>query len=330
MSSLTLPPGVRRWLRAVRLTVDVEATSRIASSRNLTLVARRGEVRSLVKVASAADDPFSAREVSLLTALDGGDTGFQTPRVTHAAPGRFAIEWLPGHTAYERRRQRRSLAISDDAAIGRALAHLHARSSLSTEAVHGDLIERFLWMSPVDYASLSAASLRLWNAVQSNARAERALRQLLTLEASHAGVLCHGDLRQSNVLLHRGRVGFVDLELGGLGDPARDLGMWLAEDVGFWLVPRDRREQLTLSQLRARLRAFVRAWEEEAVALRLPGRAGIRHRAIAWAAEALLRRTYTVTFHDGHWTEREAHLTASALELLVKPAKWARHFLGAS
>lgn len=330
MSSLTLPPGVRRWLRAVRLTVDAEATSRIASSRNLTLVARRGEVRSLVKVASAPEDPFSAREVSLLTALDGGDGDFQTPRVTHAAPGRFAIEWLPGRTAYERRRQARARAASDDAAIGHALAHLHARRSLSTEPVHGDLIERFLWMSPVDYASLSAASLRLWNAVQSSPRAERALRQLLTFEASRAGVLCHGDLRQSNVLLHRGRVGFVDLELGGLGDPARDLGMWIAEDLGFWLVPRDRREQMTLAQLRARLGAFMRAWEREADTLRLPARAGVRPRAIAWAAEALLRRAYTVTFHDGHWTEREAHLTASALELLVKPAKWARHFLGAS
>jgi len=330
MSSLTLPPGVRRWLRAARLTVDTEATSRIASSRNLTLVARRGEVRSLVKVAATLDDPYSAREIGLLTALDGGDGVFSTPRVTHASPGRFAVDWLPGHTAYERRRRQRHLAVPDDAAIGRALAHLHARSTVTTEAVHGDLIERFLWMSPVDYAGLSASSLTLWNAVQSNPRAERALRQLLTFEAAHSGVLCHGDLRQSNVLLHRGRVGFVDLELGGLGDPARDLGMWIAEDVGFWLVPRDRREQMTLSQLRGRLRAFMRAWEREAVTLALHARRGVRPRAIAWAAEALLRRTYTVTFHDGHWTEREAHLTASALELLLKPAKWARHFLGAS
>lgn len=330
MSSLTLPPGVRRWLRALRLTVDAEATSRIASSRNLTLVARRGKVRSLVKVAATADDPFSAREAAVLERLAGGSDGFQTPRLTHRSPGRLVIEWLPGTTAYARRRTDRRVAPRDDAAIGHALAQLHARSDVTTEAVHGDLIERFLWMSPAEYASSSAASLTLWNAVQTNPRAERALRHLLEVEATHARVLCHGDLRQSNVLRHGPHVCFVDLELGGLGDPARDLGMWLAEDLGFFLVPRDRREQMTLGQLRARLRAFMRAWEREAKGLRLPARAGIRTRAIAWAAEALLRRTYTVTFHDGHWTEREAHLTASALELLVAPAKWARHFLGAS
>lgn len=329
MSSLTLPPGVRRWLRALRLTVDPEATSRIASSRNLTLVARRGEVRSLVKVAATADDPFSAREAALLERLAGGGGGFHTPRVTHGAPGRLVIEWLPGKTAYERRRADRQVAPRDDAAIGRALAHLHARSDVTTEPVYGDLIERFLWMSPGEYASSSAASLTLWNAVQTNARAERALRHLLDVEATNPRVLCHGDLRQSNVLRHGPHVAFVDLELGGLGDPARDLGMWLAEDLGFFLVPRDRREQLTLGQLRVRLRAFLRAWEREAAVLRLPARGGIRPRAMAWAAEALLRRTYTVTFHDGHWTEREAHVTASALELLAAPVKWARHFLGA-
>jgi aminoglycoside phosphotransferase (APT) family kinase protein len=328
MSSLTLPPGVRRWLRAARLSVDSEATSRIASSRNLTLVARRGGVLSLVKIAATVDDPFSAREIRLLGALDGGGAGFWTPRVTHAATGRFAIEWLPGVTAFDRRRRDRRVAVRDDAAIGHALAHLHARSTLTTEAVSGDLIARLLWLSPAEYASSSAASLTLWNAVQTNSRAELALRRLLTFEDAHPRVLCHGDLRQSNVLLHAGRVGFVDLELGGAGDPARDLGMWMAEDLGFFLVPRDRREQLTLTQLRVRLRAFLRAWEREAAVLKLPGRGGVRPRAMAWAAEALLRRTYTMTFHDGHWTEREAHVTASALELLVAPGKWARHFLG--
>jgi len=328
MSSLTLPPGVPRWLRALGFSVDAEATSRIASSRNLTLVVRRGGRRALAKLAATPDDPFSAREAGLLAALDGGADAFSTPRVLHSALGRLVIEWLDGQTAYDRRRRDRRLAVGDDAATGRALAHLHARADLGGDEAQGDLIGRFLWMTPAEYASASAATLSLWNAVQTNQRAERALRALLTFEGAHRRVLCHGDLRQSNVIIGRARVGFVDLELGGLGDPARDLGMWLAEDLGFWLVPRDRREAMTLAQLRARLGAFMRAWEAEALALALPGRAGARPRAMAWAAEALLRRVYTATFHDGHFSEREAHLTASALELLEHPVKWARHFLG--
>ncbi len=150
------------------------------------------------------------------------------------------------------------------------------------------------------------------------------LRRAQELRAGHLG----GGWKKAVVLGWNFVFDIADV-IRGLGDPARDLGMWLAEDLGFFLVPRDRREQMTLGQLRARLRAFLRAWEREAAVLRLPARAGIRPRAMAWAAEALLRRTYTVTFHEGHWTEREAHVTASALELLVAPTKWARHFLGA-
>ncbi|MBL8917779.1 MAG: aminoglycoside phosphotransferase family protein [Myxococcaceae bacterium] len=328
--SFALPAGVARWLQAGGFTPDAGATLGIASSRNLTLVARRRRARALVKVAATPDDPWSAREAALLSALGGGGPGFVTPTVLVRAPGRLVVSWLAGETTYVRRRRRRSLGAADDALVGRALAHLHARGAVTTTAATGELIERLLWTTPADYAAMSPATLALWSLVQHRRTAERTLSRLLAVERRSPAVLCHGDLRQANVFVARGRVGFVDLELSGLGDPARDLGMWIAEDLGGYLVPRDRAEILTLGELRRRLRAFVGAWERQAQVLGLPGVPAIRRRATAWAGEALLRRAYTVTVHEGVFGVREAHVARSALGLLTEPGRWARHFLGAA
>lgn len=328
MTSFTVPPGVQRWLRGRGFFVDSSATAAIASSRNLTFVVRRRGARALAKFAATADDPWSAREQALLRRLDGGTSSFSTPVVLEGARGRFVVSWLEGSTTYQRRRVRPKVAIEDDARIGRALAHVHAARGASRERVSGELIERLIWTTPEDYAGLGPASLSLWKLVQSHRSAQKRLTALLTVDRTMTA-LCHGDLRQANVFVHRGRVGFVDLELAGLGDPARDLGMWLAEELGSYLVPRDPSEATTLPQLRARLSAFMSAWAREAEALGLPGQAGHRERAIAWAGEALLRRIYTVTFHEGAWGEPELHVTRSALGLLTQPKFWARHFLGA-
>lgn len=328
--SFTLPAGVARWLRAGGFSLDARATAGIASSRNLTLVVRRRGTRALAKIAASRDDPWSAREVALLSTLGGGGPGFHTPSVLARAPGRIALSWVAGETTYMRRRRRRSLGVADDALVGRALAHLHASGAVTTTAVTGELIERLLWTTPADYASMSPATLSLWSLVQHRRTAERTLSRLLETERSSPAVLCHGDLRQANVFVAKGRVGFVDLELAGLGDPARDLGMWIAEDLGSFLVPRDRSEVLTLGELRRRLRAFVGAWERAASVLDVPGVTGARRRAMAWAGEALLRRAYTVTVHEGAFGVPEAHVARSALGLLTGPAHWARHFLGAA
>lgn len=328
MTSFTVPPGVQRWLRGRGFFVDPSATAAIASSRNLTFVVRRRGVRALAKFAATADDPWSAREQALLRRLDGGTRSFSTPVVLEGARGRFLVSWLAGSTTYARRRVKPQIAVDDDTRIGKALAHFHASGSPSKQRVSGELIERLIWTTPEDYAGLGPASLSLWRAVQAHRSAQKRLTALLTIDRTMTA-LCHGDLRQANVFVHRGRVGFVDLELAGLGDPARDLGMWIAEELGSYLVPRDRSEATTLPQLRARLSAFMAAWAREAAVLELPGQSGHRERAIAWAGEALLRRTYTITFHDGAWGEPELHLTRSALGLLTQPRFWARHFLGA-
>lgn len=328
MMSFTVPPGVQRWLRGLGFSVDTAATAAIASSRNLTFVVRRRGVRALAKIAATADDPWSAREQALLRHLDGGTRAFSTPAVLEGARGRFFVSWLAGSTAYVRRRRAPRLAVDDDARIGRALAHFHAQPGASKERCSGELIERLIWTTPEDYAGLGPASLSLWRLVQSHRPAQKRLTALLTVDRT-MNALCHGDCRQANVFVHRGRVGFVDLELAGLGDPARDLGMWIAEELGSYLVPRNPSEVTSLGALRARLSAFMAAWSREAAVLELPGQAGVRERAIAWAGEALLRRVYTLTVHDGAWGEAELHVARSALGLVSQPRFWARHFLGA-
>lgn len=329
MTSFTVPPGVQRWLRGLGFSIDTSATAAIASSRNLTFVVRRRGVRALAKIAATTDDPWSAREQALLRHLAGGTRAFSTPVVLDGAPGRFLVSWLDGSTAYVRRRRAPRVAVDDDARIGRALAHFHAGPpGASKERCSGELIERLLWTTPEDYAGLGPASLSLWRLVQSHRPAQKRLGTLLTLDRTMTA-LCHGDCRQANVFVHRERVGFVDLELAGLGDPARDLGMWIAEELGSYLVPRTPSEVTSLRELRSRLSAFMRAWAREAAVLGLPGQAGIRERAIAWAGEALLRRVYTLTVHEGAWGEPELHVARSALGLVSQPRFWARHFLGA-
>jgi aminoglycoside phosphotransferase (APT) family kinase protein len=317
MTSLTLPPGVQRWLRGLGLTVDARSTSRISSSRNLTLVVRP---RAFVKLA-APGEPWLARELEALKALEGGPVA--TPRVLHASRDRLVVSWLPGATVFQRRRA----GEHDDALVGAALASFHLQAAPRHE-VAGALNSRLVWTRPEDYASMSPATLRLWQLVQARPSVVRGLVSLLEAEQRGRRVWCHGDLRFANVLVHRARVGFVDLELSGGGDPARDLGSWLAEWLGVWLVPQEPLDALPLRTLRLRLDGFVRSWEAGVRVGGLDVR-GVRSRAIAWAGEALLRRVYSLTVHEGAWGEREEHLTRSALGLISQPGRWARHFLGA-
>lgn len=323
---MSVTPRVTRWLGSHGWSLDVTATGAIASSRNLTLVVRRGRTRALLKVAATPTDPWSEREGALLASLAGGTGAFSTPRLLHRKPGLLLLSWLDGDTAWTRRRRRPAAGRPDDARAGRALAHLHAGRSACTWPVAGSLSERLLWTSPADYASMSPATLALWRAVQHNQRAERTLARLVTRERSAPHALCHGDFRHANVFVSRGRVGVVDFEQSGLGDPARDLGTWLAEDLAAFLAPRHPREAVSLPTLRARAKAFLGAWETHASDLEAG--ADLRLRAMAWAGEALLQQAYSVTIHEGAWSEREQHVTASALALLEQPGRWAKHFLG--
>ena len=251
--------------------------------------------------------------------------------VLHAAlPGVLAVDWIPGATLYARRRGGED--DDDDERIGGAFAVLHAVSRreawLPERLVLGDLGERIVWTSPEQYAALGPAALELWRRVQADDLATRTLIELVEQETRETACFVHGDARQANIVLTRRVVAFVDWELAGWGDPARDPGMLFADDLAAFLAPRVGREAMRLSTLRRRGGALVRGYRS--VALREAMDPGPRfdERVIAWAGEALLRRVHTIAHHEGRFDRVEAHLTASALELLRHPKRWAQHFLG--
>ncbi|MDP1825184.1 MAG: phosphotransferase [Archangium sp.] len=316
-----LPPTLASWLKRHGLRVDVRAMKRHPESRNPTLLCRdRGGQRVFVKSA-VRDDPGIAHEQVVLRALQSLAS---VPKMRHAAGGTLALEWLEGRTLWELRRATKPCP---DEAIGAALARvqLEGRGAVSSFGVRGDLGERLLWTSPAFFASLGPASLQLVKQVQASGPALQSLRELLEGETADRALLVHGDLRQANVMVHRGRITFVDWELCGLGDPARDLGMLLADDVRAWLLPRDEEEVQSRAELERHARALMTGWENAAAQLGFTPADDHRSRVMRWTAEALLRAAYTMTHHHAHLPQP---LVDAGIAMLEAPADWSLELLG--
>lgn len=291
-------------------------------SRNPTLLCRDTAGQRVFVKAAVRGDPGVTHERVVLAALQEIPG---VPRVLHAGPGVLALQWLEGRTLWDVRRKAKQGA-GPDGVIGAALAHVQilGRAAVSSFVVRGDLAERLLWTSPELFASLGPASLGLFRQVQSSRRAMATLTRLLEEETAERALLSHGDLRQPNIMVHRGQVTLVDWELCGLGDPARDLGMLLAEDVRAWLLPRDPHEVQSRAELEQHARALLDGWEGAAVELGYPVPAGHRERVIGWTGEALLRAAYTVAHHEAHLPQP---LVEAGIEMLASPAEWSRQLL---
>jgi len=311
---LEIPPSLAAWLKRRHLTVDERAMGSSFASRNPTLRCRDARGRKVFVKAAVRGDPGVAHERSMLDALQALP---QVPRVRHSTEGVLALEWLEGRTLWQARRRR---GPTPDEAIGAALAKVQrAGREATTTPVRGDLCERLLWTSPALFASLGPASLELLRKVHASRGAMQSLRWLL--EGERREVLVHGDLRQPNIMLHRGKVSFVDWEQCGLGDPARDLGMLIAEDVRAWLLPRDETEVLTRAEVEHHARALNAGWE--AAAHEVPGEH--RARVLGWVAEALLRSAFTMAFHEA---QLPGALVDAAIAILVEPDASSRALLG--
>jgi hypothetical protein len=103
--------------------------------------------------------------------------------------------------------------------------------------------------------------------------------------------------------------------------------MLFADYAASWLSPWTEEEQPT----RAELRRFLRAVLEAYVAARgstLEDRADFERRVMQWTGEGLLHHVYTRTHTGGSFDDACAHLTASALVLLARPAEGRRVLLG--
>ena len=282
-------------------------------SRNPCYRCRDAQGARVFLKAAVRGDPGVAHERRILARLESP----HVPRIREASGNLLALEWLDGKTLWQHRRESKAVV---DAEIGAALARLQVggRRAASQFTVRGDLGKRLLWTSPELYASLTPSALELFRQVQQRP-ALQALSHLLDREADEPTLLVHGDLRQPNVMLHRQRITFIDWELSGLGDPTRDLGMLLAEDVRAFVQPRDEGEQLTRTRLKAHARALITGWEREAGALGLTLAADHRERIIGWAGEALLRAGYTIATNEASLSQP---LLDAALAMLESPAAW--------
>lgn len=316
-----MPAPLGRWLSRWRL-VPEAAHRQVSGNRHPGVVCRDGHRRVFVK-ASVPGDPGVELEAEALAALQAS-FGAQVPRVVRRASGVVALEWLDGRTLYEHRRRRGLAPV--DRAVGAALARIHhgARDALE-RLVIGDFGERLVWTSPELYASLGPAGLQLFHRVQRAPRVVERLVWLLETETRETAGFVHGDLRQPNVLVTRGGVAFVDWEQSGLGDPARDLGMLLADDFAAYVAPRDERERLSLAALERHARGVFRGWRDELERIGGVAPKAMETRVVAWLGEALLRRVYSLAHHEG---TLEAHVLEVAVALLSSPARHAKTLLG--
>lgn len=321
-----MPAPLGRWLSRWGL-VPEAAHRQVSGNRHPGVVCRAAGRRFFVK-AAVPGDAGVALETEALDALHAVLQGAtEVPRIARRGPGAVALEWLPGRTLYEHRRRRGLPPV--DRAVGAALARVHHLAREATErVVVGDLGERLVWTSPELYASLGPAGLQLFHRVQRAPRVVQRLVWLLETETRDTAAFVHGDLRQPNVLVTRGGVAFVDWEQSGLGDPARDLGMLLADDFAAYVAPRDRRERLTFPALRRHARGLVGGWRAELERLSGVAPRAMETRVVAWLGEALLRRVYTLAHHDGALGAHGEHVLEAAETLLSAPGRYARPLLG--
>ena len=292
-------------------------------SRNPTLLCRDRRGQRVFVKSAVRDDPGIAHERVVLRALQS-IADAPVPRVLHSTRGTIALRWLEGRTLWDGRRLG---SRPPDAAIGAALAQvqLAGRQAVSAFVVKGDLAQRLLWTSPELYASLGKASLSLFRQVHASRPALRALTALIEGETAERALLSHGDLRQPNIMVHRGRVTFLDWELCGLGDPARDLGMLIAEDVRAWLSPRDEKEVQSREALEQHARCLVESWERTMAELGFTPAADHRQRVLGWTGEALLRAAFSLTHHEARLPQV---LVDAAIAMLESPGEAARELLG--
>ncbi len=323
-----LPRHVVELLPTWGLTLDEWATEGLAESRNCTLVARRGARKFLVKAAWGPLERGVDQEAALLPqlgALLGSVRGApRVPPVFAAAPGVVALEWLPGTTLWA---QARDGAVGDVLErVGRALAVVHVRSHqqkwLFGRREPTTLAQGLAWTSPAFYAALSPTSLTVWKRAHEDAAMMEALVRLVATEDREPLGLVHGDCRQANVVAGR-RPALVDWEEASWGEGARDVGMLLADDVAAHL---DR--HLVVPELRRRARGLMHGYLEQAVREGASPGPHFPERVVAWMAEALLRRAWTVAHRDARFGADELRLVESAGDALANPRAWSRWLWG--
>jgi aminoglycoside phosphotransferase (APT) family kinase protein len=214
----------------------------LSRKNRVFLVTAEGAPCYVVKAPSEPGDGGVAREAAVLKCLVEPRQFLPRCVMYDEAAQVLVLETPPGarDLAQQYDRGRFSLILARQ--TGKALAAVHSTSPRSLDGVDPVDPRRLLAVHRLDLetmGTLTAAGLELVRLVQGSADLCEGLDQLLS-EPVRDGVV-HGDLRWDNVLVvgrggsrRRTRALLVDWELAAAGDPALDIGAYLAEYLRFW------------------------------------------------------------------------------------------------
>lgn len=233
---------VSRGLLGARAIVDGRLRIEDASRRNrVFLVTTDGAPGYVVKLAAVPGDRGVEREATVLRRLAA--TALAPDRVLHdAATGVLVLALPDGARDLAEHHARGHFPITLARAAGTALAVLHALPPRILDGVPAADPHALLAIHRPDLAMLrgmSAAGVELVRLIQASGRLCARLDELLA--APRREHVVHGDLRWDNLLAiprprsrRRTRLLLVDWELAAVGDPALDLGAYLAECLRAW------------------------------------------------------------------------------------------------
>ena len=231
-----------RGLLGARAIVDGRLRIEDASRRNrVFLVTARGAPGYVVKLAAVPGDRGVEREATVLERLAA--SALAPDRVLHdAATGVLVLALPEGAHDLAEHHARGRFPVTLARAAGKALAALHALPPSILDGVPAADPHALLAIHRPDLAMLrgmSAAGVELVRLIQASAALCARLDELLA--APHRVRVVHGDLRWDNLLAvprpgsrRRTRLLLVDWELAAVGDPALDLGAYLAECLRAW------------------------------------------------------------------------------------------------
>lgn len=290
----------------------------------------------LLKQGLAADGAQTlANEAALYRRLaaGGGALAECVPRLHayDAARGVLILEWVAdGEDLYRHHRARGRCSPTLAAALGRALAALHAIAP-DDEQLRRDAP----WVLSVHRPRLallrhvSAPGVELIRTIQSDPPFARGLDELR--EQWRVEALVHRDVKWANCIAHPApgaarhtRVKLVDWEMAGWGDPALDLGSAFGDYLGYGLRPP---RGPALPGLRpattALWRAYVRARDLDERAA-----AALLARATRFAGARLVQSAYEKAHEDPSATARIGDVLRLGRELLCEPVEAAAELLG--
>ena len=339
------------------LTPETASADAPAPSRHQLVIARSASGRRYaVKLAPAPGDEALGREAAVLLALAAhphpGLPAFPTPLAFDPELAVLACAWLarcPTVHAHQRATGRWEPALA--AAIGRGLGGLHragaagplARFATALGDRDREVAGVFLAPTPAFYARLSRAGIAMIGETQADAAAMAALQALVTGPVRRC--LVHGDAKPANVLratpaalraaglpaTRRVTPVFLDWELAGRGDPARDVATLAANEVRAWLAPTAAAEALHQSTMQAWLRALIAGYRRGRAAAEdpWPVEPGFAARVVGWTGLMLLHHVFGATHFHARYDGPDAYVARYARDLLKFPDRWAPELFGA-